>query len=214
VLTILASGAVVTMIVASALTFLERGGFRPVAHVQPGPFPDIGRPPPPIATTAEGRRIQEFLRSLRPGQIAHDIPRHMVWNERVRVTVRVAAGTVDVSGLMNPQTAPLKNAPVMSVELVGAKSDFLIEPESSTGPRAIDLMAKNGAAWVWEVTPLKTGERRLTVRASAKTGDAALDLPLYSVVVVVTVTPWQWTAEKIRENWQFVTTTFAIPVWL
>jgi len=165
----------------------------------------------------------DIVGEVEEGSILWNPPERMkVWR---RETIEVRLGDASVAeaalreglrGQGRPQVDRLEVAPTMRVALGCAPGDFTIQ-----GVNSQDQYVRPGhvARWDFGVTPLRGGIHRLWVVASMRIRiegkEEVVDLPTFERFVQVEVAPFLAFVGFFGRNWQWVSSTVAIPliVW-
>lgn len=186
------------------------------------PFPEPGdpaqaqpteiaaQPEPTALPTADPAEIASAaLAELEQGQILYNPPEEMQRGERERVEVRISLDAAqdlaqDLQGRGEPVQEEIPVARFMTVRLTGAA--FEIVPLSSPE----QVVARDAyTQWSWDVTPLESGEQRLSLTVTARVkipgfGDEARDIDIIEREILVRVTPAQAALDFVGDNLEWL----------
>ncbi len=133
----------------------------------------------PLAPATE--KVDEAIAGLSPGRITYDPPGQMTVGVTTSIQVRIIGMTADsqaevsrVEPLLknNMERAALPSRPLhvsqsMKVVLSGNNEEFKIDHDSKDSPETQAIGTQDTTEWIWTVTPLKSGKRRLHLSAVA-----------------------------------------------
>jgi hypothetical protein len=198
---------------AAAYLSYQRYGFHPYSHA--GPLHTDSHDPASAA-------LEEAVNRLKEGRIAFDVPREMKEQKQERVEVRIARGvTVEVEQRLKEkmrstaQVEEIKVADFMIVELKDADgSTFTITPLTQDRQSVAGHGYTN---WVWIVTPLRSGQQSLYLSVGTRFQlpyghEEVRFVPIYQKDIIVRVDRIYETKHFLFSNWQWLSTTLAIPI--
>jgi hypothetical protein len=168
--------------------------------------------------------VKKLTPEVVEGAILWNPPDRMKVGRREIIEVRLGDATVAEAALREglrgrgtPYVDRLEVEPFMRVVLVGETGDFSIQEMSE---RDQHVRPGRVTRWDFSVTPLRSGTRRLRLRASIRIkiegSDEMADLPSYEREVKVGIAPVHAVGQFFSKNWQWVGASVAIPsiVWV
>jgi putative surface-exposed virulence protein len=176
-----------------------------------------GKPQPPDPLTA----VEEALKYLREGRIIWNPPSEMELGRTETVVARITNDiavnlTEGLRGRGVPQPEQIINTSCyMEIKLYG--DNFKI---TSIMPDVQPVRGSGYTEWSWYVTPLESGEQKLTLVASIilviDNKDRSQGLKPHEQIITVTVSPQHTVTEFLNENWKWLAATLVIPIitWL
>ena len=142
--------------------------------------------------------------------------------ERKTEIIEARIAWQDIAEARNPpfqgsgpvQEAPLKVSEIMTVTLVGDDDAFLVQP---IGEAEQVIAGKPYGEWKWHVTPLKSGNQKLTLIAVAKILlEGRGEKPFYDKTlerpIIVHVDRWFTVKNFIANNWQWLWAVVVVPL--
>ena len=119
-----------------------------------------------------------------------------------------------LQGPGKPQEEPLKVSEVMTVTLTGDGNAFLIQ---KIGDEEQVVAGKPYAQWEWHVTPLQSGDQKLTLTAAAKIflegrGEKSIYYKTLEQPIIVHVDRWYTAKQFVANNWQWLWAVIVVPV--
>jgi hypothetical protein len=124
-----------------------------------------------------------------------------------------AALAQGLQGPGKPQEESLKVSEVMKVTLTGDRNAFLIQ---NIGEEDQVVAGKQYAQWEWHVTPLQSGDQKLTLTATAKIflpgrGEKPIYHKTLEKPIIVQVDRWYASKQFIANNWQWLWAVVVVP---
>jgi hypothetical protein len=173
-------------------------------------------------TLADSSPSMAAPESIHQGALAWDPPGTMRVGTSQRISVRIGDAQVALATLLDG----LRGGPIvaqdirigarMRVQLMAAPEDFRIAVLSNQ-----DQLLSRGAAarWDFDVTPRRSGLRRLRLLASTRMmvsgKEEVRDLPAYERDVAIAVAPLYSIGRFLKSNWKWVLATLGSTiVWL
>lgn len=197
----------------------------PLPSVMPTPRPTPRASPSPGATPSPNSTDWETLirneaAKLNEGKITFNPPAEMQEQKTEIIQARISfkdIGPTFFEGLEGPgppQEEPLKVSEIMTVTLTGDRNAFLIQ---RIGDEEQVVAGKPYAQWEWHVTPLQSGDQRLTLTATAKIflpgrGEKPVYYKALEQPIVVHVDRWYTTKQFITNNWQWLWAVVIVPL--
>lgn len=201
-----------------APTVAPSPGASPSPVFSPSPSPSPEPSPGPIGTDLEAA-IRNEEQKLRDSKIVFNPPAEMqeqkteIIQARISFTDIGAALPEGLQGPGKPQEAPLKVSEIMKVTLTGDRNAFLIQ---AIGDEKQVVAGKPYAQWEWHVTPLQSGDQKLTLTATAiislpERGEASIHYKTLEKPIIVHVDRWYTSSQFIANNWQWLWAVVIVP---
>lgn len=162
-------------------------------------------------------KVKQAWEELPFGKIAFDPPPEMKVGNAQMIEVRISdnpeSDSEFVEGIIgkgNPEVKKIKISHIMKVTLYGSKEDFQITPMTSA-EQAVGTPPYT--QWLWEVTPLASGERKLLLTISARInlpGYPSKDYTVESKVIKVRVNPIYTVRKTLQEDGEWVAAILTI----
>ncbi|HKR61122.1 MAG TPA: hypothetical protein VJS64_15485 [Pyrinomonadaceae bacterium] len=182
------------------------------------PTPSASVQPTNGNTSWEGR-IRNEEQKLRDRKIVFNPPAEMKEQKTETIQARIAFEDIGAAlsegmrGGGQPQEESLKVSEVMKVTLTGDGDAFLIQ---KIGDEEQVVAGKEYAQWEWRVTPLQSGEQRLTLTATATIflegrGEKPIYYKTLEKPIVVKVDRWYSTKQFFKNNWQWLWAVIVVP---
>src|SRR2546423_2342254 len=192
---------------------------RPTPNSSPTPRPSPTGSPTASPTSLEAM-ITDEAKKLRDSTILFNPPVEMREQKTEIIEARIAwqdiaaARDQPFQGSGPVQEAPLKVSEVMTVTLVGDHDAFLVQPISEAEQV---IAGKPYGESKWHVTPLKSGNQKLTLIAVAKILLAGRgEKPFYDKTlerpIIVRVDRWFTVKNFIANNWQWLWAVIVVPL--
>lgn len=163
--------------------------------------------------------IRNQEQNLRNSKIAFNPPAEMREQKTETIQARIsfedigAALGSGMSGSGRVREEALKVSEVMKVTLTGDGDAFLIQ---RIGDEEQVVVGKPYAQWEWRVTPLKSGDQRLTLTATATIFlEGRGEKPIYHKTlekpIIVSVDRWYTAKQFVANNWQWLWAVVVVP---
>jgi hypothetical protein len=144
----------------------------------------------PVKVITKDRDYEE----VRLGNIEDDIPAKMKVGDKVVVTVKITNDIKDKS----TKSTELPVSSDMKVELKYDKKDFIVDNRSAEIQKVDARFGKS--IWSFDVTPIRSGKRVITVEASMVFKSIPKVIPISRKEVIVDSSPWYsmmlWSAKN------------------
>jgi len=160
------------------------------------------------------------VRRLRDGNIVFNPHTEMKEQKPETVQARISfqdIGPALAEGLKGPgkpQEEKLKVSEIMTVKLIGDKTAFSIDEVTDARQT---VAGKPFAQWEWNVTPLKSGNQKLTLTATAtiyldERGETPADYKTLEKPILVHVDRWYTTKQFVANNFQWLWAVILVPL--
>lgn len=190
----------------------------------PMPLPSPHPSPSPAATPPIGigpdwdAEVARQEQQLRLSKIVFNPPAEMQEQKTEIIQARISRediGPALAEGLQGPgkpHEESLKASETMKVSLTGDRNAFLIQvigdEEKAVG--------RPYAQWEWHVTPLQSGDQKLTLTATAiifleGRGEKAIHYKTLEKQILVHVDRWYASRQFIANNWQWLWAVVIVP---
>lgn len=164
--------------------------------------------------------IADEAKKLRDSSILFNPPSEMREQKTEIIEARIAwqdiaaARDQPFQGSGPVQETPLKISEIMTVTLIGDDDAFRIQP---IGEAEQVIAGKPYGEWKWHVTPLKSGNQKLTLIAEAKIllegrGEKPFYYKTLDRPIIVHVDHWFTLKNFISNNWQWLWAVVIVPL--
>jgi hypothetical protein len=195
-----------------------QGGVNTNANGNAIPSATVVASPTPGGTDWEGK-IRNEEQKLRERKIVFNPPAEMQEQKTETIQARIAFDEIGAAlseglkGGGKVQEESLKVSEIMKVTLTGDGNAFLIQ---RIGDEEQIVAGKQYAQWEWHVTPLQSGEQRLTLTATATIflegrGEKPIYYKTLEKPIVVKVDRWYSTKQFFSNNWQWLWAVIVVP---
>jgi hypothetical protein len=192
---------------------------KPTPLPSPSASPSPGASPIPISLDWEARiRVEE--KKLHESKIVFNPPDEMREQKTETIQARISFEEIGAAlgeGLVGPgkpHEELLKVSEIMKVTLTGDGNGFFIQ---RIGDEEQVVAGKQYAQWEWHVTPLESGDQKLTLTATATIylegrGEKPIYYKALEKPILVHVDRWYSSRQFITNNWQWLWAVVVVPV--